>query len=305
MELIYLLKLFIPAAPTFLLYLIILYWPNMASRLISTFCLDFLSNMIWSILFCYLKGEDFSNKFMVFICIVFLVVLFIQVHTALVFLLQVNESPINKNFHDTVKENIGCPPAVEFLKVPTESATGSATSSRETSPTIFKYGSWQDMTQVRDVVYSECLRVTTATNIRLSDSARAAILEKEEELKLRYAQKHKKIITRLSCDGVTEYFVSNTSGKRTGTLGVLRSRFGRIMYYLAIVFGYRLFFECSYYIVVKDTKIQLVKLVGTKEDGFRAHHKEIDTDAQNKFSLFIEATDEKHRIVPPKKINVN
>ena len=102
---------------------------------------------------------------------------------------------------------------------------------------------------------------------------------------------HHYITTSIQSNNNSDYFESNTSGKSTKTLQLLKSKPALVFYYILVFFGYRLGFEYFYYSVVRDCKIQLYKCIGVKGDNLRARRGQVDRTAQDNFSMYMKAAD--------------
>ena len=287
-------RIMVFAMPTIITYCGICYSPNLSGKLVGTAVQDFITNIIVGLLFS-IRQLEYDNLFIAFIILLLLIMQFIKVHTSHVFLLQLAEKPVQKDFQDSIRKSLGAPPVVKFVSYKTLSAPQSQQNSREMSPVEYQYGTWQDLTPLPEIKYSESLRVTTATNCCFTEKAKKEIAEKQKEL-LKKAGPHRGIITSIACNDCTDYFVSNTSGKKTDLLKMLSSKPSIVIYCISSLLGYRLWFEYLYYRASKEVKVHLYKCVGVSSDNLRAKRGEIDREAQNNFSMYIHATDKEGTI---------
>ena len=286
-------RIFIFAIPTFVIYFMICYSPYMSAKLIGTAFTDVLTNLLHGLSLSLLR-HSYDKYFMVFILIFYIIILFIKFHTAHVFLLQLVDSPPKRNFKQAMQENIGNPPTIRFVEYKTPSCPPSSSNSQQNSrmmsPVNFEYDTWQDLTPYPELKYAECLKVTTATNCVFTDNAQKEIEKRRRELQ-KNVKPHHYITTSIQSNNSTDYFESNTSGKQSKTLKILTSKPALGLYYVLVVFGYRLGFEYFYYSAVRDYKVQMYKCIGVKGDNLRAKSKQIDKTAQNNFSMYLKAAD--------------
>jgi hypothetical protein len=296
-------KVFVFAIPTLVTYFVICYSPYMAAKLIGTTVTDFLTNLFYGIFFLQLTGTNFGTWFKLFIYVAFIVVLLIKFHTSHIFLLQLFEKPAKKDFHDEIRSKIGMPPQVKFVEYrtpscppsPAASANQSQQQSRALSPIEFKYDSWVDLTPFPEPKYSDSLRVTTAPNCIFTDRAKEEVNSKLKELQKK-ARPHHVVTTSIASANSASYFEANTTGRKSNTLNILRSKPALAFYYFAVLAGYRLGFEYFYYATVRDMKVQLYKIIGVEGDNLRAKNGEDDTTAQNNFSMYLNAADKRGTI---------
>ena len=271
----------------------ICYSPYLAAKLVGTAFTDVLTNLLHGLLMSLFR-HSYDRYFTIFLIIVYIIVLFIKFHTAHVFFIQLLDSPPKRRFSQAMRENIGNPPTIRFVDYRSPSADNSAQPSREQSramsPVTFEYDSWQDLTPYPELKYSECLKVTTATNCVFTENAQKEIERRRQELQ-KNAKPHHYITTSIQPTSSFDYFESNTSGKTSSTLKLLASRPALVLYYILTILGYRLGFEYFYYSAVREFKVQLFKCVGVKGDNLRAKRNEIDRTAQNNFSMYLKAAD--------------
>lgn len=296
-------KVFIFSIPTLVTYFVICYSPYMAAKLIGTTVTDFLTNLFYGVFFLHITGTTFGGWFKAFIIIAFFVVLLIKFHTAHIFLLQLSDKPVKKDFHDSIRKSIGTPPKVKFVEYktpscppsPETSVNNSQQSSRALSPINFEYDSWADLTPFPEPRYCDSLRVTTAANCIFTDRAKKEINAKLQELQKK-ARPHHIVTTSIASLNSADYFEANTSGRSNNMLSILRSKPALAFYYFAVVAGYRLGFEYFYYATVRDMKVQTYKIIGVKGDNLRAKNGEADVTAQKNFSMYLHAADRKGTI---------
>jgi len=296
MELSDFVSIFYLCIPTIIMYIFVLYSPTLASKLISTVCTDFLLNILWSLIYSIYCGDDYDYLFKIFICIVFIIVFAIQSFKAFCFRRGLKRLPPQRDFFESIHSNIGSAPSIKFHHLPSESSQSSCQQSRECSPSIDLCETWQDISPFPEITYCEHLRVKTKTSFCLTPKAQTALNAHEALLQNKYKPLHRKVVPRIQCNNVYDDFVSNTLNKSTGTITFLKSSFARLLYVIAVVFGYRLPFEIAFYLSVKEANIRLIKYIGSKEDNFRANGQGSDVQAQNGFKQYISAVDSNHSI---------
>ena len=121
------------------------------------------------------------------------------------------------------------------------------------------------------------------------------MLQELNELRKRL-KPHRGITTSISCNECTDYFVANTSGKKSGLLDIWRSFPLLCTYFVCVIFGYRIWYEFVFYKISQETKVRLYKCIGVSGDNLRAKRGECDKDAQDNFSMYLKATDKKGTI---------
>ena len=291
-------RIIIFSMPTVVTYFSICHSPTLSAKLVGTAVQDFITNIIIGIMWSF-RVLNYDPWFKVVVLFIFLIILFIKIHTSHVFLLQLAETPVKKDFQDSIKKSLGAPPVVKFVEYKTASAINSPynsqSNSRQMSPVVFEYDTWQDLTALPEVKYSEHLKVTTATNCYFTDNAKKEIAKQQEELRKKL-KPHRNIATEVSCPGCTDYFVSNTSKGSEKILRLLASRPALLIYNLMILIGYRLWFEFLYFKSAKEVKVQLYKCIGVKGDNLRVKRGENDKVAQENFQLYLNAADKQGTI---------
>lgn len=262
----------------------------MTAKLVGTAVSDFLTNILYGIIIS-MRRNSYEVWFQIVIFILLLILLFIKFHCARVFILQLTETPVTRNFHEAICNSLGNPPVVKILRRPNNNLQ----QSREISPIYFDYDTWQDLTPFPEVKYSECLKVTTATNCCFTERAQQEMAKQINDVQKRNPDYTVEIST--SSPNSSSYFVANTSGKKTNKLNWMRSTFSLIIYYIGVAIGYRLWFEYLYFSTVQEVKVSMSKCIGVGGDNLRARKNEIDRTAQNNFSLYLRAAD-KYNIIP-------
>ena len=163
------------------------------------------------------------------------------------------------------------------------------------SPVVLKYYTWLDLIPLPEIKYSENLRVTTATNVCFTESAKQKIFQEQEEIRKRL-KPHRNITTTVTCPDCTDYFVANTSHGSQTLLRLLTSKPALYTYYAMVLAGYRLWFEFLYFKVAKEVKVNMYKCIGVEGDNLRAKRGEVDRLAQENFDVYIHAVDKEGTI---------